>query len=553
MNVLARFHFRFAYFWFMTNPEIAQHFALLADLMELHNENPFKIKSYAFAARHLKNIETPLKELTIEQLEEIEGVGQAIAAKIFHLTRTGKLDLLEKYLQITPQGVIELLQLKGIGSKKIGQLWKELDIETIGELEYACQENRLLELKGFGAKTQENILKQIQFIKQNSSKFLWANLEEMGNELLATLQQEHPHLLMAVCGDFRRKMPVLEHIDILISEENTTSQQAIEEKYRQYPVYFHFCKKENFYLKLLELSSAPEHYSFLSYKIDAHKNYASEEAVYQEAGYPFIVPELRDNQLEWKLAEHHQLEQLIQLQDLKGIVHAHSKYSDGGNTLKEMAVYAKEQGFEYLVISDHSKSAFYANGMKEETILEQHQEIDKLNATLAPFKIFKSVESDILGDGQLDYDREVLQSFDLIIASVHAQLKMTEEKAMHRLIKAIENPFTTILGHLTGRLLLSREGYPVDHKKIIDACAANGVCIELNANPYRLDIDYRWINYCQQKGVWISINPDAHNLHGMHDIRYGVWAARKGGLLKQNTLNALTKDNFEKYLAGKTR
>lgn len=537
----------------MTNSEIAQHFALLADLMELHNENPFKIKSYAFAARYFKKTDAPLEQLTIEELEKIEGVGKAIAAKIFHLSHTGKLDLLEQYLKITPVGVVGLLQLKGIGPKKIAQLWKELDIESLGELEYACQENRLIELKGFGVKTQENILHQIQFIKQNQGRFLWANLEGLANEILEELQTLNLKRLLAACGDFRRKMPVLEKVDFLIAEENIEEQKKLTETYKQYPVQFHFCTEKNFYAKLLELTSVPEHFSFLSYKVDFSQSYPSEESIYKAAGFPFIIPELRDNQIEWKLVEENQLDKLIGLNDIKGIVHNHSKYSDGANTLREMAMYVKEQGFEYFVISDHSKSAFYANGMHEETILKQHEEIDQLNKELAPFKIFKSVESDILNDGNLDYESEVLQSFDLVIASVHSQLKMTEDKAMQRLIKAIENPYTSILGHLTGRLLLSREGYPINHKKIIDACAANKVCIELNANPYRLDIDYKWINYCQEKQVLISINPDAHHLQGIHDIRYGVYVAKKGGLLKQNTLNALSKDNFEKYLNHKNR
>lgn len=537
----------------MTNSEIAQHFNLLSDLMELHNENPFKIKSYSFAARHLKNIEIPLQDLSIEQLEGIEGVGQAIAAKIFHLCKTGKFDLLDKYIQITPHGIIELLQLKGIGPKKIGQLWRELEIESLGELEYACQENRLIELKGFGAKTQQNIFQQIQFIKQNAGKYLWSSAEEMAIDILHDLQQQYPDLQFSHCGDFRRKMQIVTTVDILVGTEQPQIIQTIKEKYHQHLATFHFCSKELFYLKLLELSSAGAHYSFLSYKIDNSVVYDAEKSIYEAAGYPFIVPELRDNILEWKMVEDGTLKDLITINDLKGIIHSHSKYSDGGNTLSELAHYVKEQGFEYLVISDHSKSAFYANGMKAETILEQHKEIDKLNIELAPFKIFKSVESDILIDGQLDYADDILASFDLVIASVHSVLKMTEEKAMQRLITAIENPYTTILGHLTGRLLLSREGYPVDHQKIIDACAANNVCIELNANPYRLDIDYRWIDYCQNKNVLVSINPDAHNLHGVHDIRFGINVARKGGLLKQNTLNALTKNNFEKYLQQKCR
>ena len=537
----------------MTNTEISQHFSLLADLMELHDENAFKIKSYEFAGRTLKKRNELLAELSIEELEKIDGIGKAIAAKIFQLAHTGKLDLLEKYLAITPLGVVDLLQIKGIGPKKIRQLWQELDIESIGELEYACEENRLIELKGFGKKTQENILEQIQFIKQNSDKFLWANLEALANEILLKIQENHSDILISTCGEYRRKFITLEKIEFLIATEATSIQQEIEQEFQQYPVTFHYCTADDFYLKLLQHSSNPEHFGFLSYKIDTTKKYTSEAEIYSNAGYPFIIPELRDNQYEWKLIENNQLNEIISAQDIKGVIHSHTTYSDGTNTLTELATYCKAQGFEYLVVSDHSKSATYASGLIEERIILQHNEIDALNEQLFPFKIFKSIESDILYDGSLDYDESILKTFDLVIASIHSTLKMQEEKAMERLINAIENPYTTILGHLTGRLLLARQGYPVNHQKIIDACAANNVCIELNANPYRLDIDYHWLDYCQEKGVLVSINPDAHNLRGVHDIQYGVNAAKKGGLLKQNTLNTLNKDNFEIYLQQQKR
>ncbi len=532
----------------MNNKEIAQHFSLLADLMELHGENPFKIKSYAFAARHLKNIDKPLSSLSVEELEAIDGVGKAIASKVYHLCKTGKLDLLQNYVEITPSGVIELLQLKGIGPKKIAQLWKELEIESIGELEYACKENRLVELKGFGKKTQDNILMQLQFIQQHLNKFLWASLEQMANEISEELQQAYPNELISTCGDFRRREIIIEQIDFLVGTNDTVIKEAIEAKYKGNPVVFHFCTPDVFYTQLLQLSSHQEHYAFLSFKIDMDKKYASEDQLYKEAGYAFVPPELRDNRLEWKMLESNTFASLLQLSDIKGVVHAHSNYSDGATSLKELAVYCRDQGYEYLVISDHSKSAFYANGLSVQRVLEQQEEIDLLNKQLAPFKIFKSIECDILNDGSLDYDDAILKTFDLVIASVHAQLKMNEEKAMNRLLKAIENPYTTILGHLTGRLLLSRPGYPVNHQKIIDACAANKVSIELNANPRRLDLDYTWLDYCQQKGVLVSVNPDAHSLTGVQDIRYGVSAARKGGLLKENTLNALTKYNFEQFI-----
>jgi DNA polymerase (family 10) len=240
-------------------------------------------------------------------------------------------------------------------------------------------------------------------------------------------------------------------------------------------------------------------------------------------------------------------EPLIQPNDIKGIIHSHSQWSDGAHTIEEMAKACIDQGFEYLVISDHSKSAFYANGLTEERIKEQHRYVDELNEQFKPFKIFKGIECDILNDGALDYSNNVLSTFDLVIASVHSNLKMTEDKAMMRLLNAIRNPYTTILGHMTGRLLLSRPGYPVDHVSVIDACVENHVAIELNAHPRRLDIDWRWIDYALEKGVLISIDPDAHSVEG-YDCRYGVLAAQKGGLTKQRNLSSFSLQEFEAYL-----
>jgi DNA polymerase (family X) len=252
---------------------------------------------------------------------------------------------------------------------------------------------------------------------------------------------------------------------------------------------------------------------------------------------------------EW--AKTHQNDELVTWDNLKGILHNHSTYSDGKHSLERMATFCKELGFEYLGIADHSKSAGYANGLSVERVFEQHREIEKLNQQLAPFKILKGIEADILGDGSLDYDNAVLATFDYVVASVHSNLTMNYDKAMSRLVRAIENPYTTILGHPTGRLLLSRDGYPIDHKLIIDACAANKVVIEINASPWRLDIDWRWIGYCLEKGVMLSINPDAHETDGYFDMHYGVAIGRKGGLTSNMTFNAMTLTDIEVYLKNK--
>jgi DNA polymerase (family 10) len=265
-------------------------------------------------------------------------------------------------------------------------------------------------------------------------------------------------------------------------------------------------------------------------------------------GINFIPTFLREDPSIIEDAKNTRFDEIISTDQIKGIIHSHSNWSDGSNTIEEMALACIAQGFEYLVISDHSKSAFYANGLNEERIKAQHQYIDELNKKLAPFKIFKSIESDILNDGALDYSDNLLSTFDMVIASVHSNLKMSEEKAMSRLLTAIENPYTTVLGHPTGRLLLSRKGYPIDHEKIIDACIANDVVIEINAHPRRLDLDWTWIKIAQEKGAILSINPDAHHIDGYHDVKYGVLAAQKGGLKKQNNLSSYSLQEIESYL-----
>ncbi len=277
-----------------------------------------------------------------------------------------------------------------------------------------------------------------------------------------------------------------------------------------------------------------------------YKNSLSEKAIFEHAGISYIPPFLREK----PEILSREIPEVVQPADIKGIIHSHSTWSDGINSIEEMAKAAIEQGFEYLVISDHSKSAYYAKGLYEERIIAQQAEIDELNFKLHPFKIFKSIESDILNDGSLDYPSNILERFDVIIASIHSNIKMNEEKAMMRLLKAIENPFTNILGHMTGRLLLSRNGYPVDHKKIIDACAANNVVIELNAHPRRLDMDWRWIDHALEKNVLISVNPDAHSIKGYKNIRYGVLAAQKGGVTKHQNLSSFSLQEFEKFLSA---
>lgn len=530
----------------MTTEDIADALELTAKLMELHNENPFKVKAISTAAYKLGKTRLDLNNQSVEELTKIEGIGKSIAEKIFEFTTQGISHELRELTTKTPVGVIDMLGIKGLGPKKVRQLWLELELESVTDLLYACHENRLVELKGFGEKTQNAIIQNIEFKLRNTGKFHFAYAEKIGQAIIDAIKQQTD--LVSFTGAMYRKCEVIEEIDILVGDESIDLDEYGSETI---PVNFIQVNEAAFYRTLVESSSTPEHLAGIDFSQLAIKRYQSEEEVYKSLNIQYCEPELREGLFELEKAKTHSLPNLIAYSDLKGILHNHSTYSDGMNSLQEMAVYCKELGYQYLGICDHSQTAVYADGLKPETVMLQQQEIDRLNQQLFPFRIFKGIESDILSNGNLDYEEEILKSFDFIVASVHSNLKMDEAKANERLIKAIENPYTTILGHPTGRLLLGRPGYPIDHKKIIDACAANKVVIELNAHPYRLDIDWRWIPYCLEKGVMISINPDAHQLKGYHDMRYGTYAARKGLLTKDNCLNAMDLNTFENYLSSR--
>jgi DNA polymerase (family 10) len=555
----------------MDNYAIADNFSLLSKLMEIHGENSFKTKTYSIAAFNIEKLPLQLSETPHEKIFAIKGIGDSIGKKVLEMLATGEMTALNEYLEKTPVGIVEMLNIKGIGPKKINTIWKELEVESIGELLYACNENRLLLYKGFGEKTQDNIRESIEFYLQNQGTYLYAQIESYALAMHEKLSAHFTKDKLALTGYFRRQM---ETIDVL--EWCTTASShdlkkffleneldAIEENAE----HILFKGKENvklkFYLvddasfnkKLFQTSCSEDFLVGWEKKYPLSAEATSEEELFRTAGLPFIIPALRENDSILALAKENKLNDVIQPSDIRSVIHSHSNWSDGVNKIEEMATDLVKKGYEYLVITDHSKSAFYANGLTPERIREQHLYIDELNAKLTPpegsgqaFKIFKSIECDILNDGSLDYSNDILATFDLVITSIHSNLKMNEEKAMMRLLNAIKNPYTTILGHMTGRLLLSRNGYPVDHKTIIDACAENHVVIELNAHPRRLDIDWRWIDYALEKNVLISIDPDAHSIKGFNDVKYGVLAAQKGGLSKVQNLSSFSLKQFEEYL-----
>lgn len=560
------------------NDYIAGQFTLLAKIMDIRGENSFKIKSYSNAANTIEKLTTPLADTPTDQITSIKGIGDAIAKKIQEIIQTGDLPLLRHYIENTPPGIIQMLDIKGLGPKKIATIWKEMEIESIGELLYACQENRLLLFKGFGEKTQNNVKASIEFYLKSQGSHLYSDVETYAASLNARLEEHFRQDRLHLTGEFRRQLAIIDQLqwvttttpaelkqflvtegitpdpDANASDLNSNSTAITPSSRFNSPegikLEFFHTSPAHFAATLMETSCSTDFLKAWQQKTkwDPSQSYESEETIFSAASIHYIPPFIREQEYMLDKAAKAPLPEFIQPGDIRGIIHSHSDWSDGSNTLAEMAKACIDKGLEYLVISDHSKSAGYANGLKEDRVKAQHQLIDELNKQLAPFVIFKSIESDILNDGSLDYSDDILSTFDLVIASVHSNLKMTEDKAMMRLLRAIENPYTTILGHMTGRLLLSRPGYPVDYKQIIDACAANKVVIELNAHPRRLDMDWRWIPEALEKGVLISIDPDAHYIENYFHVKYGVLAAQKGGLTAAHNLSSFPLEKFKAFL-----
>lgn len=565
----------------MDNKEIIRQIELYASVLELQGEEAFKLRAYQNAVFNLEKLEQPLSGLSLQELEKLPGVGKAIAAKIDDANKNGVFHQLRKVLEEVPAGVIDMLSIDGLGPKKIQIIWKEMGIEDTDQLLQACENNQLAETKGFGQKTQENIKNALLFHRKASGQAHYATAEKQAASLEIYLKEELKGIEFCTVGQVRRKLEIVDEIQLIAVAENPDKLfDALDRcaflqknekacgifawrgtfKENHLKIEVRIAGKDQYTSEVFVHSASEKHLAYRNeesgltlMQLARKQTFVTETALYESAGLPYITPELREGYREFEWAKANLLPEPLQSSDVKGILHAHSTYSDGKHSLEAMAQHCKELGYEYLGITDHSKSAFYANGLQEFKIKEQHDEIDRLNEKLAPFKIFKGIESDILSDGSLDYAPEVLASFDFIIVSIHTALKMDANKATERLIRAIENPYTTILGHPSGRLLLAREGYPLHYSKIIDACAANGVCIEINASPWRLDLDWRWVYEALEKGVWISINPDAHEKDTVQDVYYGVCVGRKAGLTREKTLNAKNVAEMEHYFQQKKK
>lgn len=548
----------------MTNEEIADQFSLLAKLMDVHGENSFKSRSYANAAFNIEKIAHPISELEEQNIKQLPGIGVSVTQKILEIIGGGEMTQLKELIAATPTGVLEMMKIKGIGPKKINTIWKEMGIENLGELLYACKENRLKNYKGFGEKTQTKVEELIEFYNSNLGSHLYSTVELLSKECLELLQNIFKNINVEIVGEVKNQSQIVTSLDYIIEEKSDKIKdklsdekklEFVEEKDALF-VYklgsgvelkIHPINAENKLEKVFFLTASESFNNKLLHQFRL-KNYKDEAAFFSGHDIQIIPAYLWENIEVIQIAIEKTIPNAIQTSDVKGLIHCHSTWSDGNNTIEEMAAASKSIGHEYMLITDHSKSAFYAKGLTEQRVRDQHKEIDALNARLEDFIIYKGIECDILNDGSLDYDDEMLATFDCIVASVHSNLNMTEEKAMKRLIGAITNPYTSILGHMTGRLLLSRNGYPVNHKEIIDCCAAHDVVIELNANPHRLDIDWSKIDYALSKNVMISINPDAHSLKGILDIKYGVLQAQKAMLTNEQNLSSFGRAEFESFL-----
>jgi len=566
---------------------VAEILEEIGTLLELKGENPFKSRAYFNAARAIESLEQDLDMLVKSgELGKVKGIGQALNEKITELVTTGRLEYYEKLKSEFPSGLMDLLRVPGLGPKKVKVLHEKLGIANIGELEYACNENRLLELDGFGERSQEKILQGIQYLKKSHGLFLFNVAWEEAQALEAALRGHKMIRRISIAGSLRRRKEIIKDIDLVVSTQDSDAvmdffttlpqvevitakgdtkasvilKSGIAADLRtvsdmEFPYALHHftgSKEHNIAMRARaqRMGLKMNEYGLFREKDNHLIPCKDEEAIFNAVGLAYIQPELREDMGEIAAAEPGGggLPDLLEEDEIHGVFHTHSTYSDGNASLEEMVKTAIRLGYEYIGVSDHSKSAYYAHGLKEDDIKKQHAEIDGLQKKYKDITIFKGTEADILADGSVDYSDEVLASFDFVIASIHSRFNMTEEEMTRRIVKAMSNPYVTMLGHATGRLLLAREGYSINMPKVIEAARRYSVIIEINANPHRLDLDWRFGKLAKERGVKVSINPDAHSSEGLRDVAYGVGIARKGWLGARDVVNSMGRDEMERFL-----
>ncbi|MBI2878006.1 MAG: DNA polymerase/3'-5' exonuclease PolX [Candidatus Tectomicrobia bacterium] len=570
----------------MDKRQVARIFEEIGTLLEIQGESPFKSRAYSTAARTLEGLEEDLDALVRNgRLQELKGIGQALAEKITELVTTGRLEYYERLKGSLPGSLLEMLAIPTLGPKKIKAIYEGLGIKTVGELEYACHENRLVDLPGFGPKTQEKILQGIALFKRHRDRFLYSEAIPIAREILEALRRTPSVLRAEIAGSLRRRKETVKDIDLLVCSEDpgpvmagfthlSQVEQVVEAGSTRSRVRLvngigadlRVVRDEEFPFALHYFTGSQEHNIALrerarrqGIKLNEYGLFRGEKRiacrdeaeVFAALGLGFIPPELREDMGEIEAAEREELPQLIEEAEIRGVFHVHTRWSDGNASVEVMARAARDLGYQYLGIADHSQVARYARGLEPERLQAQQAEIEEANRKLPEITLLKGAEVDILPDGSLDYSEEILQGFDFAIASVHSRFNMTEEEMTRRIVRALSHPCVTMLGHPTGRLLLGREGYPIDIDAVLEAAARHGVVIELNANPHRLDLDWRHLKKAAALGVKISINPDAHSPEGLRDTAYGVGIARKGWLTREDVFNALPREEMMKRLQWK--
>jgi DNA polymerase (family X) len=579
----------------MDNDGIARVLIEIAVFSELTGENPFKSRAYENAARIVEKHPERFAELCAQgRLKDIKGVGKSIEDIIKELVSTGSSSVLERLKEKFPPSLLELLTLSGLGPKRVKAVYEKLGIASIGELEYACRENRLVSLEGFGAKSQANILKSIEFRKTTQESRLYSDAREIANELVEKAVGSGLFASVEIAGSLRRGKAIFKDIDILLVPKAAAGIQEIQDRlvsfadqgkdgprvigagdtkvsvhHRGLQVDFRIVPADSHPAALQHFTGSKDHNTLLRARAKtmgmkmsewgvfgpdgAALALKDEPDVYAKIGLEWIPPEIREADGEIEAAENGRLPRLLEKGDVRGMIHVHSSASDGVRTIEQLAGECMARGYSWLGLTDHSRTAVYAGGLTTEKLLEQVSEIRKLNESLAPFHVFSGIESDILPDGSLDYPDEVLAELDFVMGSVHSTLTMEKEAATERLCKAIANPRLAILGHPTGRLLLSRGGYPWDEGRILDALAGHGVALEHNCNPHRLDPDWDVLKRAAGKGILVSLGPDAHDIPGFDDMEYGIIMARKAWLTKGNVLNCMSTEEADAYFKARKK
>ena len=576
----------------ITKDEIAATLESIAQLLELKGENPFKVRAYLSAARAIEtfsgNLERVCQEAT---LTEVPGIGKALAEKITELVETGRLPFYEELKAEFPATLFDLFELQGLGAKKIGALYEKLGVCSLEQLEAACKSGKVAALAGFGEKTAANICQAIESRRSYADSFLLGQVANAAELIYEDLRALPEVAQVAIAGSYRRRKEVVHDLDFLVASSAPervmkffTSHPLVESVLvagptkssvrlkkgpqadlrvvanEQFPFalnYFTGSKEHNIVMRGRALQRG---WTLNEYRLGPVENgkpsdpipsIRQESDLYRALGLDYVEPELRENMGEFAAAESHDLPALVELANLRGTFHCHTTASDGRSSLAEMADAAQSHGLQYLGIADHSKSSVQAHGLDEARLLAQIQEIQRLNATYDGFRLFAGIECDILKDGSLDFSNEILAQLDYVVASVHASFTLPEAEMTKRIIRAIDNPYVTFLGHMSGRLLLTRKPYALDVPAIIDAAAATGTIIELNANPARLDLDWRWWPLAKEKGVRCVINPDAHHTSGFNHLWFGVAVARKGWLTRKDVVNCLPLGKIEAVIRAK--